>query len=138
MIKQQLREMIFTTSLYSSISVRFSIMCIIHLFNLNFNFGATQKNEEKIRMYDWIKTTKYEFIIYNIYLIAIIIRLIFFPIKSKLYTFYYGCLPLLYNIIWYWLGPLIFDIYPLIKSNNNNYNNEESIFNDKYKSFIIK
>lgn len=45
---QQLRELFFTSSLYGSLSVRFSMMYLCHLFNWNINFGATQKDNERV------------------------------------------------------------------------------------------
>jgi hypothetical protein len=133
-IKQQLRELFFTSSLYGSLSVRFSIMYLIHLFNLNISFGATQKDDEKVRLLDWIKSTKYEFCIYTFYLICILIRIFIFPVGSYLNTFYFGCLPLFMNIFWYWFGPIVYDILPskTDKKNRITYNNEEKMFDDKY------
>ena len=136
--RQQLRELFFTSSLYGSLSVRFSIMYIGHLFNLNIQFGATQKDAENITLIDWIKSTKYECIIYTFYLICIGIRLFIFPIRSKLHTFYFGCLPLLTNIIWFWFGPIVFDILPKNKDKTEtlSYDKTEQMFLDKYKNQI--
>jgi hypothetical protein len=136
--RQQLRELFFTSSLYGSLSVRFSIMYITHLFDLNIQFGATQKNDESITLIDWIKSTKYECIIYTFYLICICIRLFVFPIRSKLHTFYFGCLPLLTNVIWFWFGPIVFDIIPQNKDKTNtlSYCKNQQMFFDKYKNQI--
>ena len=138
--KQQLRELFFTSSLYGSLSVRFSIMYITHLFNLNISFGATQKDDEKVMLIDWIKSTKYECIIYTFYAICILIRLFLFPIVSIGHTFYFGCLPLFMNIFWYWFGPLVYDIFPQKKdkTNTEEYNSEEKMFDDKYNTQIPK
>ena len=137
-LKQQLREFFFTSSLYGSLSVRFSIMYLTHLFNLPISFGATQKDNEKVTLLDWIKSTKYECVIYTFYLICIIIRLWFFPIRSRIHTFYFGCLPLFTNIFWYWFGPLVFDILPknIDKTSTVSYNNEIQMFYDKYLTQI--
>jgi hypothetical protein len=137
-IKQQIREMFFTSSLYGSLSVRFSIMYFIHLFNLNLSFGATQKDDEKVRLIDWIQSTKYEFCIYTFYLICIIIRLTIFPIKTYFHTFYFGCLPLLMNIFWYWFGPIVYDILPqkIDKTNTESYDSDKKMFDDKYNTHI--
>ena len=43
-IVQQKRELFFTSVIYGSLSVRFSIMYLTHLFDIEFNFGATQKD----------------------------------------------------------------------------------------------
>jgi hypothetical protein len=137
-IKQQIREMFFTSSLYGSLSVRFSIMYIIHLFDLNLSFGATQKDDEKVRLIDWIQSTKYEFCVYTFYLICIVIRLTVFPVKTYLHTFYFGCLPLSMNIFWYWFGPIVYDILPqkIDKINTVSYDNDKKMFDDKYNTHI--
>ena len=137
-IKQQLRELFFTSSLYGSLSVRFLIMYLTHLLNLNISFGATQKDEKRVTLYDWVSSTKYECIIYTFYLICIGIRLFMFPIKSQFHTFYFGCLPLFMNIFWYWFGPLIYDILPykMDKKKQESYSLNEKMFNDKYLTQI--
>jgi hypothetical protein len=137
-LKQQFRELFFTSSLYGSLSVRFSIMYISHLFNLNVTFGATQKDDEKVKLVDWINSTKYECIIYSFYLICIMVRVFIFPIESVFHTFYFGGVPLLSNIFWYWFGPLIYDILPkkIDKIDTPVYNKEETMFHDKYNTQI--
>lgn len=137
-LRQQLREIFFTSSLYGSLSVRFSIMYFTHLFNLSINFGSTQKNDEKVTLLDWIQSTKYEFIIYNFYLICIIIRLWIFPIRGIFHTFYFGCLPLTTNIFWYWFGIFAYDILPkkIDKKSTVFYNKEMQMFYDKYLTQI--
>lgn len=137
-IVQQFRELFFTSSLYGSLSVRFSIMYITHLFNLNITFGSTQKNDETVTIIDWIKSTKYECGVYTFYLICIIIRLIIFPVISIWHTFYFGCLPLLMNIFWFWFGPIVYDILPVKKNKTNtlSYDNEKKMFEDKYHTQI--
>ncbi len=137
-LRQQMRELFFTSSLYGSLSVRFSIMYISHIFNLNVIFGATQKDDEQIKLMDWIKSTKYECCIYTFYFICIIIRVFVFPIKSYIHTFYFGGLPLLMNIFWYWFGPLVYDILPkrTNKTETPDYNKEELMFIDKYNTQI--
>ena len=139
-IKQQSREIFFTSSLYGSLSARFSIMYFTHLFNLNISFGATQKDDEKVRLIDWISSTKYEFILYSFYTIAIFIRLYFFPYVSLFVTSYYGCLPMALIIFWYWIGPLSYDILPIKKDkiiNNINYIENDKMFTDIYKTQIL-
>lgn len=139
-LKQQFREIFFTSSLYGSLSVRFSIMYFTHLFNLNISFGATQKDEEKVLLIDWIQSTKYEFTIYTFYLICIFIRLYYFPVVSFFVTFYFGCTPLLFLIFWYWFGPLAYDILPAKKDkkiNSTVYIHDEKMFNDEYKTQIL-
>jgi hypothetical protein len=137
-LRQQLREFFLTSSLYGSLSVRFSIMYLTHFFNLSISFGATQKDDEKVSLIDWIKSTKYECIVYTFYLICIIIRLYFFPVRSILHTFYFGCLPLLTNIFWYWFGPLVYDILPrkIDKTTTLSYNKDTQMFYDKYATQI--
>ena len=137
-IVQQFRELFFTSSLYGSLSVRFSIMYITHLFNLNIHFGSTQKNDETVTILDWITSTKYECVLYTFYLICILIRLFIFPIVSKWYTFYFGCLPLLMNIIWYWFGPIVYDILPTKKDKTYTvcYDHNTKMFEDKYHTQI--
>lgn len=136
--KQQWREVFLTSALYGSLSVRFSIMYITHLFNLNITFGATQKEDEKVSFVDWIKSTKYECIIYTFYLICIVIRLCIFPVRSRLHTFYFGCLPLFTNIFWFWFGPIMYDILPTKKDKTDTffYNKKTKMFLDKYKTQI--
>lgn len=113
-------------------------MYVSHIFNLNVTFGATQKDDEQVKLMDWINSTKYECGIYTFYLICIIIRVFIFPIKSFIHTFYFGGLPLLMNIFWYWTGPLVYDILP--KKTNKietlDYNKEELMFTDKYNTQI--
>jgi hypothetical protein len=113
-------------------------MYITHLFNLNINFGSTQKNDETVTITDWIKSTKYECGLYTFYLICILIRLFIFPIVSKWYTFYFGCLPLLMNIIWYWFGPIVYDILPTKKDKTYTicYDHNTKMFEDKYHTQI--
>ena len=136
-LRQQLRELFMTSALYGSLSVRFSIMYLTHFFNWNIQFGATQKNDEQITLMDWMSSTKYECIIYTFYLFCIIIRVYFFPIRSRLHTFYFGCLPLLTNIIWFWFGPLVFDILPSKKDKTSvSYDKENGMFYDKYETEI--
>ena len=139
-LKQQCREIFFTSSLYGSLSVRFSIMYFSHLFNWSISFGATQKDEEKVSIIDWIKSTKYECIIYMFYLICIFIRLFYFPVISFFVTFYFGCIPLLTLIFWYWVGPLVYDIIPAKKDkkiNNALYMSDDKMFCDEYKTQIL-
>jgi len=121
-LKQQCREIFFTSSLYGSLSVRFSIMYFTHLFNLNIHFGATQKNEEKVLLIDWIKSTKYEFIIYTFYLVCIFIRLFYFPAISFFVTLYFGCIPMGFLIFWYWFVPIFYDI--ILSKKNKKKNNK--------------
>jgi hypothetical protein len=113
-------------------------MYITHLFNLNINFGSTQKNDETVTIIDWIKSTKYECALYTFYLICIIIRLLFFPVITIWHTFYFGCLPLLMNIFWYWFGPIVYDILPTKqdKTNTYSYDNDRKMFQDKYNTQI--
>jgi hypothetical protein len=136
--KQQLREIFFTSSLYGSLSARFSIMYFIHLFNLNLSFGSTQKDDEKVTLIDWIKSTKYECMIYTFYLVCIFIRLFFFPAISLFTTFYFGCLPLSLIIFWYWFGPIVYDILPAKKDKrkNSSYDEMTKMFEDVYNTQI--
>lgn len=135
---QQMRELFFTSALYGSLSVRFSIMYITHLFNLTISFGSTQKNDETVTIMDWIKSTKYECGFYTFYFICIIIRLFIFPVVSLWYTFYFGCLPLLMNIFWYWFGPIVYDILPTKKDKTGTkcYDKDTKMFEDKYHTQI--
>lgn len=137
-IKQQVRELFFTSGLYGSLSVRFSIMYLIHLFNLEISFGSTQKDDEKVRLIDWITSTKYECGVYTFYLICIFIRIFIFPVESYFHTFYFGCLPLFTNIFWYWFGPIIYDIIPSKqnKTETKSYIFEQKMFIDKYNTQI--
>ena len=139
-LKQQLREMFFTSALYGSLSVRFLIMYLTHFFNLKTTFGATQKNDEKVTLYDWVNSTKYECVIYTFYLLCIFIRLYLFPVKSLFHTFYFGCLPLFMNIFWFWFGPFVFDILPIKKDKTKtpSYIVDEKMFYDKYLTQIPK
>jgi hypothetical protein len=135
-LKQQFREIFFTTFLYGSLSVKFSIMYFVHLFNLKIEFGATQKDENKITLKDWTISTKYESAIYIFYLSCITMRLAFFPVESLANTFYYGCLPLLINVAFFWLGPITYDILS-IKKTNQVFDEDTKMFNDKYKTQIL-
>lgn len=133
-LRQQVREIFLTSSLYGSLSVRFSIMYLTHLLNLNVSFGATKKDDTKVSLLDWIKSTHYECILYTFYLICIIIRLCFFPVRNTIHTFYFGCLPLSTNIFWYWFGPIVYDILPKKndKTSSISYNKLTQMFEDKY------
>ena len=137
-IKQQFRELFFTSSLYGSLSVRFMIMYITHFFSLNITFGSTQKNDEKVTITDWINSTKYECIIYTFYLLCILIRVFLFPVKSMFHTFYFGGLPLFMNIFWFWVGPIFYDILPkkIDKTTTSSYISDEKMFIDKYMTQI--
>ena len=137
-IKQQFRELFFTSSLYGSLSVRFMIMYITHFFSLNITFGSTQKNDEKVTITDWINSTKYECIIYTFYLLCILIRVFLFPVKSMFHTFYFGGLPLFMNIFWFWMGPIFYDILPkkIDKTTTSSYISDEKMFIDKYMTQI--
>jgi hypothetical protein len=137
-LRQQTRDFLLSSALYGSSSVRFSILYISHLFNLQVQFGATQKNEEQITILDWIKNTKYECAIYTFYLFAIFIRTFVFTIKSYFHTFYFGCLPLFMLVFWYWAGPLIFDILPknVNKKQTESYIPSKKMFIDKYNTII--
>jgi hypothetical protein len=55
-----------------------------------------------------------------------------------MHTFYFGCLPLLMNIFWYWFGPIVYDILPINKNKTNtvSYNNDTKMFIDKYRTHI--
>jgi hypothetical protein len=139
-VRQQLREVFMTSALYGSLSVRFSIMYFTHLFDLQIQFGATQKDSEQVTLWDWIKSTKYECITYTFYFICIVIRIFVFPIRSEIHTFYFGCLPLFTNIFWFWFGPLVYDIIPSNKDKTSSecYNIDEQMFTDKYMNQIPK
>ena len=80
--KQQIRELLLYSSLYGSLSIKFSIMYLVQFLNLEINFEATQKNYERITLIDWIYSTKYECIIYSFYLICIFIRIFIYPSYS--------------------------------------------------------
>jgi hypothetical protein len=131
---QQFRELFFTSSLYGSLSVRFTLMYLTHLFQWKMNFGATQKDDERIRIMDWIVSTKYECIIYTFYLLCIIIRLVFFRVRTFFHTFYFGCLPLFMTLFWFVFGPLVYDILPgkRDKTMTPSYNEIQKMFEDKY------
>ena len=101
-MRQQFREIFFTFCIFGSLSVRFSIMYFIHLFNLRINFGATQKNKEVMTIYDWVYSTRYECGIYLFYSICIFLRVFMFYEKTMLYTFYYGCLLVVLFVVIYW------------------------------------
>ena len=66
------------------------------------------------------------------------IRVFIFPIRSKIHTFYFGCLPLFTNIFWFWFGPIMYDILPVKKDKTNtlSYNKNNQMFIDKYKTQI--
>lgn len=138
-LKQQLREICFTSCLYGSLSVKFSIMYFIHLFHLNISFGATQKDDKKIKAYEWFYSTKYEFIIYNVYLVFILVRIFVFPVKSCFHTFYFGTLPLLINIFWYYFG-ILYDVsfFKEKTTHKKIYFKETTMFEDKYNTLIPK
>ena len=137
-LRQQIRELFFTSSLYGSLSVRFSIMYASHFFNLPVQFGATQKDEEQVLLVDWIRSTKIECTTYMFYFCCIFVRILFFPVKSPIHTFYFGCLPLFMNIFWYWTGPLAYDILPRQqnKKETDSFIASEKMFRDKYDTII--
>ena len=139
-IRQQFRELFFTSALYGSLSVRFMIMYLGHFLNWEISFGSTQKDDEQVTLRDWVNSTKYECIIYTGYFACIVVRIFVFPIKSYYHTFYFGCLPLFMNIFWYWFGPLAYDVLPKKrdKTGTKEYIAGEKMFEDKYGTQIPK
>lgn len=136
--KQQMYSLLFTSALYGSLSVRFSIMYAVHLFQWKIEFGATQKDHQKVTLLDWVRSTSYECQVYTFYLICILVRVFFFREKSYLYTFYFGGLPLFMCVFWYWTGPMFFDILPSPKDKTHqpDYDAEEHRFRDKYRTLL--
>ena len=129
-LKQQLREILFTSALYGSLSVRFSMMYVSHLFRWNVQFGATQKDDNQVRLVDWVRSTRYECALYTVYTGCIAARLTLFPTASLFNTWYYGCVPLSMLVFWYWCGPLVYDILPIWKDKRGSsaYNAETKMF----------
>jgi hypothetical protein len=108
-------------------------MYLVHLFNLNISFGATMKDQQDVRLMDWIQSTKYEFLVYMFYFICIVVRIVGFPVDSMINTFYYGCLPLATNIFWYLFGS---QIYQYLSTPQENCEDETTMFHDKYSTMI--
>jgi hypothetical protein len=137
LLKQICREYLLLTSLYGGISAKFSIMFLVHLFNIKTVFGATIKNEEKITVTDWIKNTVGEVIIYTVYVACIIIKLLFYTDNYN-FVIWYGIFPLLWMIFLFWFGPLYFDVYSkkINKKNDLTYNIEDQKFIDDNKYLL--
>ena len=133
--KQSVRESLFLTCLYGSCSVRFCIMSLTHLFKWNLSFGATAKDDEKITLLDWIRSTPMETAVYTVYIFLMFVRVYFLTPPDKMaYVLYFGCTPLIWSIILFWAGPIFFDILPSKKdkTTQQSYNEEEKMFSDKY------
>ena len=135
LLKQTVREAAFLTCLYGSCSVRFCIMSLTHLFKWNLSFGATAKDDEKITLCDWIQSTPMETAVYTFYIALIAIRLQFLTSPDKVaYVIYFGCVPMLWMIFLFWLGPIVFDILPrkIDKTTDQDYIEDEKMFTEKY------
>lgn len=137
MLKQTLREMGFLTCLYGSISVKMSMMCFTHLFGWSMSFGATQKDDRRVTLVDWMKSTPMECLVYICYAAAVVARCTYFNTGGSDELFdvvYFGCLPMIWFIILFWAGPLCFDVLPhkKVKTGQPSYNKEERMFEDKY------
>ena len=133
--KQLLRETALLTCLYGSISVRFSIMSFTHLFKWNLSFGATVKDDEKVTLSDWVKSTPMETTIYSFYGALIAVKLLLFTPPDKVFfVVYFGCIPLMWTIFLFWAGPLFFDIliWKKDKTVSTSYMKDEMMFVDKY------
>lgn len=137
-LKQAFRESLFLTSMYGSISVKMSFMCFAHLFNLKMSFGATQKDDEKITLIDWIRSTPLECTIYTLIIALIVVRLLMFTAPANIsFVIYYGCTPALWNIFLFWAGPLLFDILPSkVDKTGKDYDTDDKMFVDKYQTCI--
>jgi hypothetical protein len=136
LLKQSARECLFLTCLYGSISMKMSIMCFTHLFNWNMSFGASQKNDEKVTIFDWIKSTPMECIGYSIYAGIMVLRILFYTTpEHRTLVLYYGCVPMMWTIFLFWLGPLVHDILPCKrdKTTQESYIVAEKMFYDKYQ-----
>jgi hypothetical protein len=133
--KQSAREALFLTCLYGSCSVRFCIMSLTHLFKWNLSFGATAKDDEKITLLDWVRSTPMETAVYTFYVLLIVVRLQFLTDPAKFaYVMYFGCTPMIWMIGLFWIGPIIFDILPrkIDKTANQDYIEDEKMFTEKY------
>ena len=138
-LKQAFRESLFLTSMYGSISVKMSFMCFAHLFNLKMSFGATQKDDEKITLFDWIRSTPLECTIYTLIVVLMVVRILIFTVPANVaFVVYYGCTPAIWNIFLFWAGPLLFDILPakVDKTEKDDYIRDEKMFVDKYQTCI--
>lgn len=112
--KQTVRESVFNTCLYGSISVRMSVACYAHLCGLKMNHAIPPCNlDDKLTLINWIHQTPSETIVYFLHLIAIVIRLLVFTSpEDRSFVGYYGCLPMLWGMFLFWMGPFLFDILP--------------------------
>ena len=134
--KQMLRETLFLTCLYGSISVRFSIMSFTHLFKLNLSFGATAKDDEKITLMDWVMSTPMETSVYTLYTIFIFLQLFALTTPDNMtFVLYFGCVPMIWSIVLFWAGPLLWDVcrhHDDKTINNSLYDKDDRMFQDKY------
>jgi ribosomal protein L21E len=94
-----------------------------------------------VTLLDWVRSTPMECTIYMVYALAIAVRLTLFTAhdpSSQLFVLFYGCLPLLWSITLFWLGPLIFDILPTRqdKTSQREYLKQDKMFKDKYRTQI--
>jgi len=140
LFRQMIRELVFMACLYGSISVKLSVVCIAHLFDLNLTFGATMKDDAgRVTLMDWIRSTPIEATIYTLDIGLIAIKLLLLtPPDLVQFTIYFGVLPMLWPLSAFWAGPLIFDILPPRKNKQvqEAYNAEERMFVDKYHMHI--
>lgn len=134
LINQSLRESVFLTCLYGSISVPFSIMSFTLLFGLNLSFGATGKDDEKISLMDSIKSTPMECSVYTFYTGLMVMRLLFLTAPNKRqFVIFFGCVPLMWCIFLFWAGPIFWNILPRksTKTDQESYIKDDMMFADK-------
>lgn len=144
-LKQTIRESMLNLCLYGSVSVRMSITFCGHLFNispsyLNDSLSDAKASEKTLTLVNWTKHTILESFVYLCYSVAVVMRiLIFTPLSQQAFVAYYGCLPVIMSIFFFWAGPLMFDILPstVDKTDQKAYNAENRQFEDKYNTQLV-
>lgn len=137
--KQTLRETVFTTCLYGSISVRMSFAFFAQFFGYTMNHTVGSDTDRSLVTVQWLQSTYSEGIVYLLYAVAIAIRLVIFTApQDRAFVGYYGCLPIVWNIFLFCAGPLLFDILPSNedKSSQKSFNPDTRQFDDKYRTHL--
>lgn len=142
--KQLIRELLFMTCLYGSISVKCFTMCFFHLFSINVSFGSTSKDDQRVTLLQWIWLTAIESFVYLGLAACIVVRLLFFTTPDRFnFVLYFGCAPLMWQIFLFWAGPILFDILPGMipckgsnKTESPRYDADDKMFSDKYRTNI--
>ena len=111
-------------------------MSFTHLFKLNLSFGATAKDDEKVTLTDWVLSTPMETSVYTLYTVLVFMQLFALTPPDKMeFVLYFGCVPMIWSIVLFWAGPLLWDVCRHNDDktiNNKLYDKDDRMFQDKY------